>query len=475
MVGSEREGKYASKLLEGVSPIVENSGKRLARKVMTEACPNCGVRLLSDSRETFCPNCMMIVAVESGVARVTGTVHKPRGVQPSGANEMQTLLESSLESGNLRLVHDSRLAASLSDVVIICVGTPVDSQRKPDLGALVSAAGEVGRGLRRGALVILKSTVSPGTTEDTLAPILEKKSGLRAGRDFGLAHVPETTLEGLALLGYRTLPKTVGGVDEMSSKAAAEVFSLFNVPTYIFSSPKITEAAKLFQNIYRDVNIALANELALASESLGLDISRVIEASLTEPKTHLLSPGPGVGGYCLPKDSYYLTFPARNAGFRPRLITAARSVNDGMPMHVVGLVKEAYAVLGKQTAGSPACVLGVAFKGNTADTRDSPSLGVVRALLRMGMKVQAHDPLADLDSIPLLRKASLRSKNLRAATKGAESLIVLTDHLEYRSLVPSDLPRLSRKLRIVVDSRGLFDPSDVTKLGLIYRGVGRGF
>ena len=473
VIGSEREGEYLSSLQRGVSPIVENSGKSLASKVLTEACPNCGVRLLSDGLEKFCPNCMMIVAVESGVARVTGSVHKPNKPRSNEENEMQVLLRSALERGNLKLVHDSRLAAGLSDIVVICVGTPVDSERKPDLAALVSATVEVGRGLRRGALVILKSTVSPGTTEGTLAPILERESGLRVGKDFGLAHVPETTLEGLALLGYRTLPKTVGGIDEKSSKAAAEVFGLFNVPIHIFNSPRVTEAAKLFQNIYRDVNIALANELALASESLGLDVSRVIEASLTEPKTHLLTPGPGVGGYCLPKDTYYLTFPAQKAGFRPRLLSSARTVNDGMPLHVVGLVKSAYSELRKRTAGSTVCVLGVAFKGNTSDTRDSPSLPVIRGLLRLGMRVRVQDPLADLDSIPVLRRTSLRSKTLRLAMEGAESLLVLTDHLEYRSLAASDLPRLGRKLRIVVDTRGLFEPSEVTKLGLVYRGVGR--
>jgi nucleotide sugar dehydrogenase len=472
VTGCERPGPYFSNLKKGISPIIEHSGSRFAKVILAQTCPNCGVRLLDEHHEHFCPNCMRVVELTGGQTRVTGRTHRMK-LRTKNVNEMQTLLHETLRRRRLSLTNDTAGAVSKSDVVVICVGTPIDSGKRPNLDALKSAAKNIGKGLRQGSLVVLKSTVSPGTTENMLAPILEKESGLSRGVDFGLAHVPETTLEGLALLGYRTLPKTVGGIDERSSRAAAAVFRVFEVPMYIFDSPKVTEAAKLFQNIYRDVNVALANELALASESLGLDVTKVIEAALTEPKTHLLTPGPGVGGYCLTKDSYYIIAPASDAGFSPRILSTARKVNDSMPSHVFRLVKDAFADEGKELGGSTIGVLGVSFKANTADTRDSPSLKVIEELLKAGASLRVHDPLADLESIPLLRGAMVRSKDLKRTLEGAVAAILLTDHLEYRALNSTALAKLAPSLRIVVDSRHVFDPLEIIRQGYVYRGVGR--
>ncbi len=472
VTGCDREGAYMNKLTKGMSPMVEHSGSRFADRVLAESCPNCGVRLLHGGGQIFCPNCMKLVELSGGSIRVTGKSHRV-GIPNAGENEMQALLSQTIQSGTLKLSVATEQEVRDSHVVIICVGTPIDSRRRPDLRALVSAAKDIGKGLRKGSLVVLKSTVSPGTTEGVLAPILEKESGLKAGEDFGLAHVPETTLEGLALLGYRTLPKTVGGIDEKSARMAAAVFRVFDVPIYVFDSPKVTEAAKLFQNIYRDVNIALANELALASESVGVDVMKVIEAALTEPKTHILTPGPGVGGYCLTKDAYYLMTPASKQGFRPHILSTARSVNDRMPSHVVRLLMKALAEAGVRPDGAKVAVLGVSFKANTADIRDSPSLKVIEKLLQKGVKLSVHDPLADLNSIPMLKGAELNSKNLGQVLAKAIALLLLTDHLEYRSLSPASLRGMAPSLRIVVDSRHVFDPEEIARLGYTFRGVGR--
>ena len=471
VTGCDLEGPYLEKLRRGISPIVEHSSNRFADQVLESFCPTCGVRLLKEGGEAFCPNCMKVMEMKNERVRLTRKDHR---VSPRRqTNEMQELLWASLKAGRLSLTSDTRGAVARSGVVIVCVGTPIDERKRPDLRALLSASAEIGKGLKKGALVILKSTVSPGTTEDVFAPILERESGMKAGRDFGLAHVPETTIEGLALLGHRTLPKTVGGVDKRSAELASAVFRVFDVPVYVFDSPKTTEAAKLFQNIYRDANVALVNELALASETLGLDIAHVLEAARTEPKTHLLTPGPGVGGYCLPKDAYYLTAPAAALGFQPRILSVAREVNDSMPGHVVELVKDACAESKVRPDGARAAVLGVSFKANTADMRDSPSIPVLSGLSRLGMRVTAHDPLADLRSVKHILKGTRFVEDLKSALRTAEVAVLLTDHLEYRALTGESLSRLAPKLKVVVDTRQVFDPEDIAGHGYVYRGVGR--
>ena len=471
VLGCELEGEYLDKLRKGVSPIVEHSSLRLGERVLDATCPTCGVRILHGSGDDFCPNCMKVAEVVRGEVRLTGRSHNVSSADVG--DEMGSLLTESLRTGRLSLTSNVTDGVRRSDIVIVCVGTPIDAKKSPNLKPLLSAAKDIGRGLRKGTMVILKSTVSPGTTEDVFAPILERESGLKRGKDFGLAHVPETTLEGLSLLGNRTLPKTVGGIDRRSSELAAAVFRVFDVPVYTFGSPRVTEAAKLFQNIYRDVNVALANELALASEALGLDVTEVLEAARSEPKTHLLTPGPGAGGYCLPKDTYYLTHPAIPRGFKPRVLSVARKVNEGMPAHVVRLVKDACAEVGIPVRGTTVATLGLSFKGNTADTRESPSVPVIRKLAAAGMKVLAHDPLASprpaLDGI----RGVAFAKELEDALRRADALVLLTDHLEYRALTGRGLSDLAPKLKVVVDARHVFDPPEMARLHYAYRGVGR--
>jgi UDP-N-acetyl-D-mannosaminuronic acid dehydrogenase len=328
--------------------------------------------------------------------------------------------------------------------------------------------------LKKGSVVIVRSTVSPGTTEDLVGSIIQEESGLKPGRDFGLAHVPETTLEGLALFELRTLPKMIGGVDQRSAAAAGAMFSGFNTPVHIFAGPKITETAKLFCNIYRDVNIALANELALACEAIGVDVMEVIEASQTDPKTNVLTPGPGVGGYCLTKDSFYLIGPASKLGFTPQILTLARQVNDAMPSHVHRLTTKAFREAKLELRGSRIAVLGVAFKGNTADTRESPSFSVIDGLRQEGAVIVVHDPLVSEADRRLQALKVERAKNLRSSIKGASAVLVLTDHLEYRGLTGESLKRLEPNLRVVVDARHILDPAEVRSAGLVYRGVGHG-
>ncbi len=802
--------------------------------------------------ETFCPSCMRKAEIAEGSVRLTIKMHRAR-MDSAASEEMDALLRSAIKSGNLGLTSDTASAVRTSGFVVITVGTPIDPQHRPDTSALVAASKAVGEGLMKGTVVIVRSTVSPGTTEGLVGSILTELSGLVPGKDFGLAHVPETTIEGLALFELKTLPKMIGAVDSRSAKAAAALFDVFGTPVHLFDGPTTTETAKLFLNTYRDVNIALANELALACEALGVDVMKVIEATRVDPKTNLLVPGPGVGGFCLPpwskvhtssglrtissiapgdlvlshdgryhrvaqvmrrpysgpivriagrgfysypiectpehpilirkriyngnlfynskgkkkmsrrrgvseqlftradaidqgdilclptpiastpeipsipfshdyhrrgiwqelsctpdvmylfglyiaegsvwdnqttfylhkdeefivdelnsislavfgngvrvnskrgngmsarlhcrpltsylkatfgheawnktvptgwatslpedhlrsllrgiwlgdgsnsqgvftyggtseslwnflqlsflrlgirfsiselpehlgrdgtwhrrsyylkssdmegmnellhpaqrltrkrqeyrtmwyengflefpirnvstrlfkgevwnleveesntfvlqggvvhncltKDAYYLIQPAAQNGFTPRLLTLAREVNDGMPAHVCKLLLDGFSEAGADLAGSRIAVLGVAFKGNTSDTRESPSLSVINELLDKGLDVVVHDPMVKADDPRLLTLKVERAKTVRDCLEGASAALLLTDHLEYRGLTGATMKKGHPTLKVVVDARHILDPAEARAAGLIYRGVGHG-
>jgi len=222
------------------------------------------------------------------------------------------------------------------------------------------------------------------------------------------------------------------------------------------------------------VNIALANELALICEVLGVDVVKVIEAAHTDPKTHILTPGPGVGGYCLPKDPYYLTQPASEAGFEPRLIPTARMVNEDMPLHVARLVEDALQEAGLKIRGSTVAVLGLAFKGNSGDLRNTPVLPIVRALEERGVGVKAYDPLVDPDEARAYFGGIRLAGSVEEAVEDASCILVAADHVEFRRLRLQRLLDRAGGLRAVVDTRHILDPDEVRRVGLAYRGVGRG-
>ena len=472
--GCDKDPAFLEQLRSGLSPIVEH-GKNLfpSSRILRQTCPNCGVNILVAGGESFCPSCMKKAELRGGSVTLTTRTHQAR-TSGEGAEEMDRLLKKALRSGRLTLTTDTTGAVRESSFAVITVGTPIDEKKRPESAALVSASRSVGKGLKKGDVVIVRSTVSPGTTENLVGPILTEESGLIPGKDFGLAHVPETTIEGLALFELKTLPKMVGGVDGRSAAAAAALFGIFKTPVKVFDDPTTTETAKLFLNIYRDVNIALANELALASEAVGVDVMKVIEATRSDPKTNILTPGPGVGGFCLTKDSYYLTHPASEKGFVPRLVTLAREVNDAMPSHVCVLTSSGFEEARIKLKGSRIAVLGVAFKGNTSDSRESPSLSVIGELLDTGAEVVAHDPLVKDDDPRFLGLRVERAKTVRDALKDSVAAVILTDHLEYRKLTGDSMKRMGRSLRVVVDARHLLDPSEARSAGLVYRGVGHG-
>lgn len=278
------------------------------------------------------------------------------------------------------------------DAIFICVPTPFDAMRAPDLAFVIAAAEGIAPHLRAGQLVVLQSTTFPGTTEEIVQPILER-NGLRAGRDFNLAFSPERIDPGNRTWTVVNTPKVVGGLTPRCAERAGELLGRLGAQVVVVSSPRAAEMTKLLENIFRSVNIALVNELALLSERMHLDIWEVIAAAATKPFGYMpFSPGPGVGGHCIGVDPYYLSWKAREYDFYTKFIELAAEVNQSMPFHVVDLAAAGLSRQGKPLQGARVLVMGVAFKRDIDDARNSPAERVIELLLRRGAEVVYHDP-----------------------------------------------------------------------------------
>lgn len=278
------------------------------------------------------------------------------------------------------------------DAVFICVPTPFDTMKAPDLSFIIKAAEGILPRLQVGQLIILQSTTYPGTTEEVVLPILER-SGLKAGQDFHLAFSPERINPGDKAYGVHNTPKVVGGLTPRCTELARGLLSHLFSQVYVVSSPRAAEMTKLLENIFRSVNIALVNELALLSERMGIDFWEVIAAASTKPFGFMpFYPGPGVGGHCIPVDPYYLSWKAREYDFYTKFIELAAEVNQDMPYHVVEKVAAALSDRGKALRGARVLVLGVAFKRDIDDARNSPAERIIELLLDRGAEVQYNDP-----------------------------------------------------------------------------------
>ncbi len=338
------------------------------------------------------------------------------------------------------LVAGGRLAASgdeavlaACDVIFVCVPTPFDANKTPDLRAVVAAAESVARQLRAGQLIILQSTTYPGTTEEVILPRLAA-TGLQVGREVHLAFSPERIDPGVAEHTVRNTPKVVGGLTEDCARLAADLLAALGPEVRIVSSPRVAEMTKLLENIFRSVNIALVNELALLAERMGIDIWEVIGAAATKPFGFMpFWPGPGVGGHCIPIDPYYLSWKAREFDFSTRFIELAADINQGMPSHVVALLAGALDRRGHTLKGARILVLGVAFKPEVDDPRHSPAERVIALLLARGAEVAYHDPyipqLAVGGDVFLPQGRVLSSRPLDAQALGAcDAALILTAH-----------------------------------------------
>ncbi|MGB9005328.1 MAG: nucleotide sugar dehydrogenase, partial [Candidatus Aminicenantales bacterium] len=335
------------------------------------------------------------------------------------------------------------------NVVIICVPTPLDSHRNPDLSFVLNTTRTISCNLVKGQLIILESTTYPGTTDEEMKPILEE-SGLRAGKDFFLAFSPEREDPGNKQFHTATIPKVVGGLTRDCLRVAKALYDQVVVRTVPVSSTRVAESSKLLENIFRAVNIALVNELKMIFERMGIDIWEVIKASSTKPFGFMpFSPGPGLGGHCIPIDPFYLTWKAREVDFSTRLIEVAGEINTVMPAYVVQKTAEALNRAGKSLFRSRVLVLGVAYKKDIDDQRESPSLKIISILQKAGAGVDYNDPFVPRSAghreYPGLE---LKSVPLTAGRlKKSDAVIIAADHSTY------DFPWIVRHAPLVVDTR----------------------
>jgi UDP-N-acetyl-D-glucosamine dehydrogenase len=350
------------------------------------------------------------------------------------------------------LVASGRLSATTAfdeagraDVLVICVPTPLRKSKEPDISFIISALESLLPHLRPGQLLVLESTTFPGTTEEVIQPRLEAR-GLTIGADFFLAFSPERVDPGNRRFTTASIPKVVGGVTRACTALAAHLYRTVTASVFEASSPRVAETAKLLENTFRSVNIALANELAFVCRKIGVDPWEVIEAAATKPFGFMpFYPGPGIGGHCIPVDPLYLSWKVRLTGYETRFIALADQINRAMPEHVVTLVADALNDRGRALRGASVLVLGVTYKPDVNDIRESPALEIIHMLAKKGAQVSYADPFTPQLALDGLKLAAVEPTEETVAA--ADCVLILTDHSAF------DYATIADRASLVVDTR----------------------
>jgi UDP-N-acetyl-D-mannosaminuronic acid dehydrogenase len=387
-----------------------------------------------------------------------------RGDLPLKGEEpgLAELVSKVVRRGKLRAT-TSYEACGDRTAIFVCVDTPIDADRRPDYTKLRDATKAIGRHMRRGSMVVVESTLAPGTMLGIVAEMLELESGMKLGRDFKLAHCPERVMPGRLLHNITTYDRVIGGLDGATLRRASAIYSKLTKGRLHTTDLTTAEIVKTAENAYRDVQIAFANEVALISEKLGADAYEVRRLVNTCPFRDMHIPGAGVGGHCLPKDPWLLVHSGREAN--PRLIPIARAVNDSMPFHVVDLAVDAMRTAGRRLEDSVVAVMGASFLQDSGDPRNSPSIPVIESL-KCSKELRVHDPY--LDEIAGVRVR----KDAGEVLSGADLAIFMVSHKAYQRIGPAALRRLMRT-PVVVDGRNMFSAEKMHRAGIIYRGVGK--
>lgn len=387
------------------------------------------------------------------------------GIAPINEKGLQELVARGVSTNRLSATSDGGEVVKHSDAIFVVVQTPIDERGKPELSALKSVCATIARNLSRGKLIVVESTLPLGATKEVILPVLES-SGLKAGSDFFLAYSPERAIPTQTLDEIQSNARIIGGITQESAELAQLIYRDVTRGELFLEDVSVVEMVKIIENTYRDVNIALANELAVLAERVGVDVTRAINLANRHPRVHLHMPGTGVGGHCIPKDPNFLIHKARELGMQLRIVQSARDVNENMPRHVLELVNKALESCGKKLSGSKIAVLGIAYKGNTDDTRGTPSKKIIETLLKLDCEVFSHDPFVTQDF------GGKFSNNLEDAVRGADVVLIATDHEEYRRLDLKKLCSVMKTRAAVVDGRRILEPEKVKGEGMLYFGVG---
>ena len=372
------------------------------------------------------------------------------------------LLKKAVKKGKLKAT-DSYAACKDRTAIFVCVDTPIDLDKRPDNSRLEHAIRGIGRNLSKNALVVVESTIAPGTMTQLVATTLEKESGLLLNKGFKLAHCPERVMPGRLLYNLNHYDRVIGGSDKVAIARATAIYKKIMKGKLHPTDLTTAEIVKTAENAYRDVQIAFANEVALISEKLGSDAFEVRRLVNTCPFRDMHVPGAGVGGHCLPKDPWLLVYGGRESN--PRLIPTARGVNDSMPFHMLDLAAAALSAAGKKLEDSVVAVMGASFLQDTGDVRNSPSVPVIESL-KSAKELRVHDPyLEKISGVEV-------SSDAKKALSGADLAIFMVSHKEYGRLTPGTLKKLMRT-PIVVDGRNLFSMEKMTRAGIVYTGIGK--
>lgn len=352
---------------------------------------------------------------------------------------------------------------SQADFVIICVPTPVTKTKDPDLSFVRSAAETVSRHMKKDSIVILESTVYPGVTEEIVKPILEE-SGLKCGQDFKIAYSPERINPGDEEHTIDKVTKVISGMDMETTDIVAELYG--KIAHHIFRAKdiKTAEAAKVIENIQRDLNIALVNELTLIFEKMGLSIIDILNAAATKWNFHTYSPGI-VGGHCIPVDPYYLVYKAKELGYHPQVILAGRAINDYMPKHIAEMTIKALNNTGKVIKDSRILVMGLTYKENVADTRETPVKDIIKELQEYGVKVFAYDPLVDR----IEENFGVEAVTDLESMSEVDGVILVVAHQDFRKITLNVLKKITKSDPVLVDIRGFYDKEQAVSIGFNYR------
>jgi len=349
-----------------------------------------------------------------------------------------------------------------ADFVIIAVPTPVTKAKDPDLGPVISSAEMVGKNLKKGAIVVLESTVFPGVSEDLMAPILERESGMKCGKDFFIGYSPERINPGDEEHILKNIFKIVSGMDKKSTDDLCELYALV---TNVYRAPNIktAEAAKVIENVQRDLNIALMNELSMIFARLGLDTDEVLKAAGTKWNFHHYKPGM-VGGHCIPVDPYYLVQKAKEVGYHAQVILAGRSINDSMPRYVATMAVKGLNKVGKVIKGSNVLIMGLTYKEDVADVRESPAENMVEELKDYDVNVYGYDPLLTPAEIKHFGAIPLTKID-----KKMDAVIIAVAHKQFKEMSVEDIRAFMNDHPVLVDVRGMVDRVESEKLGMYYR------
>lgn len=401
------------------------------------------------------------------------------GKNPIGGDEpgLSELIQKVVKKGTFRVTDDFS-ECSDADAILIDVQTPTDEKGIPHYESLKEVSKQVGNHMGKDVLVIIESTVAPGTTENIVKPILEEESGLQAGTDFSLVFSYERVMVGRLLKNIVYLPRIVGGIDKESTRRGVDLYKNIVKETIHLTTTLTAEMAKVVENTYRDVNIAFANEVALLCESLGIDVFDVRKLVNTlpndpsnpssNPVRNMHFPGAGVGGHCLPKDPWLLKYGVDTYGrfkVEPHVIVKSRELNMWMPTHTADLLEEGLKDAGKKLQGAKIAILGVAFMENSDDTRNTPAKTLYEILEKKGAKPMLHDPYVRDFELPF-------TKDFNEVISNADAIVIVTKHKEYLNL---DLSSIKNKMNtpIIIDGRNAYQKEECEKLGFIYKGVGK--